>query len=124
MPRKSVLQELGTHRNFIEPKELALLKEEFGLNMAGILYRAGELGVITPGSQNEQIRLFRIKGWHITEPGSSYPKEKAHIVEQLVFHALAEDYIGEAKAAELMNMSVLAFQAMRALESSDASTRQ
>jgi Zn-dependent peptidase ImmA (M78 family)/transcriptional regulator with XRE-family HTH domain len=124
MPRKSVLQELGMHRNFIEPKELALLKEEFGLSMAGILYRARELGVITPASQNEQIRLFRIKGWHITEPGMPYPKEKAHIVEQLVFHALAEDYIGEAKAAELMKMSVTAFQAMRALESSDAFTRQ
>ena len=124
IPRKSVLQELGSHRNYIEPKELALLKEEFGLSMAGILYRARDLGVVTPTWRDEQSRLFRLKGWHITEPGKPYPIEKAHIFEQLVFHALAEDYIGESKAAELMKMSVTAFQLMRALEGSDAATHQ
>jgi Zn-dependent peptidase ImmA (M78 family) len=118
------MQELGIHRNYIEPKELALLKEEFGLSMAGLLYRARDLGIVTPAWRDEQSRLFRFKGWHITEPGKPYPIEKAHIFEQLVFHALAEDYIGESKAAELMKMSVTAFQVMRALEGSDAATHQ
>jgi len=124
IPRQSVLRELGAHRNYIEPKELALLKEEFGLSMAGLLYRARDLGVVTPAWRDEQSRLFRAKGWHITEPGKPYPIEKAHIFEQLVFHALAEDYIGESKAAELMKMPVTAFQVMRALEGSGAATHQ
>lgn len=124
IPRKSVEQELGTHRSYIEPKELSLLKEEFGLSMAGILYRARDLGIVTPAWRDEQAKIFRFKGWHLTEPGKRYPAEKAHVFEQMVFHALAEDYIGESKAAELMKISLTAFQTVRALEGSDAATHQ
>ncbi len=124
IPRQSVTQELGAHRNYIEPKELALLKEEFGLSMAGILYRARDLGIVSPAWRDDQAKLFRIKGWHLTEPGKPYPPEKAHVFEQLIFHALGEDYIGESKAAELMKMSLTTFQTVRALEGSDAATHQ
>lgn len=124
IPRQSVLQELGAHRNYIEPKELALLKEEFGLSMSGLLYRARDLGIVTPAWRDAQARLFHFKGWHITEPGKQYPVEKAHMFEQLVFHALAEDYIGESKAAELLKMSLTAFQTVRSLEGSDAAAHQ
>jgi Zn-dependent peptidase ImmA (M78 family)/DNA-binding XRE family transcriptional regulator len=124
IPRKSVVQELGSHRNYIEPKELALLKEEFGLSMQGILYRARDLGIVSSAWRDEQAKLFRIKGWHITEPGKPFPPDKAHIFEQLVFHALGEDYIGESKAAELLKMPLLAFQTFRALEGSDAASNQ
>lgn len=124
IPRQSVIQELGSHRSYIEPKELALLKEEFGLSMAGILYRARDLGIVTPAWRDEQAKLFRIKGWHLTEPGKPYPTEKAHIFVQLVFHALGEDYIGESKAAEFLKMSLTAFQTVRALEGTDVATDQ
>ena len=124
IPRQSVVQELGAHRSYIEPKELALLKEEFGLSMGGILYRARDLGIVTPAWRDEQAKLFRIKGWHLTEPGQPFPVEKAHVFEQLVFHALAEDYIGESKAAELMKMSLTTFQTVRSLEGSDAAIHQ
>lgn len=124
IPRKSVTQELGARRNYIEPKELALLKEEFGLSMAGILYRARDLGIVSPAWRDDQAKLFRFKGWHITEPGKPYPPEKAHVFEQLIFHALGEDYIGESKAAELMKMSLTSFQNVRSLEGSDAATHQ
>jgi Zn-dependent peptidase ImmA (M78 family)/DNA-binding XRE family transcriptional regulator len=123
-PRQSVTQELGAHRNYIEPKELALLKEEFGLSMSAILYRARDLGIVTPAWMSNQVKLFRIKGWHITEPGNPYPAEKAHVFEQRVFHALAENYIGESKAAELMKMSLTAFQTVRTLEGSDVAAYQ
>ncbi|MBN3854248.1 ImmA/IrrE family metallo-endopeptidase [Paraburkholderia sp. Ac-20340] len=124
IPRQSVIQELGAHRSFIEPKELALLKEEFGLSMAGLLYRARDLGIVSPAWRDEQAKQFRSKGWHITEPGKPYPAQKAHVFEQMVFHALAEDYIGESKAAELLSMSLIDFRAERALEGSDAATHQ
>ena len=119
-PRASVLQELSRHRKSIEPKELGLLKEEFGLSMAGILYRARDLGIISPAYREEQAKLFRIKGWYLKEPGRDYPTEKAHIFEQLVFHALAEEYIGESKAAELMNMPLQQFRRVRSMEGGDA----
>lgn len=119
-PRASVLQELGEHRNAIELKELGLLKEEFGLSMSGILYRARDLGIISPAYREEQAKLFRFKGWYRKEPGRDYPTEKAHIFEQLVFHALAEEYIGESKAAELMNMPLQQFRRVRSMEGGDA----
>lgn len=123
-PRASVLQELGEHRNAIELKELGLLKEEFGLSMAGILYRARYLEIISPAYREEQAKLFRIKGWYRKEPGGDYPSEKAHIFEQLVFHALAEEYIGESKAAELMNMPLHQFRRVRSMEGGDAAANQ
>jgi Zn-dependent peptidase ImmA (M78 family)/DNA-binding XRE family transcriptional regulator len=119
-PRESVRQELGCHRNAIELKELGLLKEEFGLSMAGILYRARDLDIISHAYREDQAKLFRFKGWFRKEPGQDYPAEKAHIFEQLVFHALAEDYIGESKAAELMNMPLQQFRRVRSMEGGDA----
>ncbi len=122
-PRASVQQEMGEHRNAVELKELGLLKEEFGLSMAGILYRARDLGIISPAYRDDLAKLFRFKGWHIKEPGRDYPAEKAHIFEQLVFHALAEEYIGESKAAELMNMSLTQFRRVRSMESTEEPPR-
>lgn len=123
-PRTSVRQELGEHRNAIELKELGLLKEEFGLSMAGILYRARDLGIISPAYRDEQAKLFRLNGWHLKEPGGDHPAEKAHVFEQLLFHALAEEYIGESKAAELMNMPLQQFRRVRSMEASDAAAHQ
>jgi Zn-dependent peptidase ImmA (M78 family)/DNA-binding XRE family transcriptional regulator len=120
IPRQSTIEALGAHRNYIEPKELVLLKEQFGLSMTGLLYRARDVGIVTSAWRDEQARLFRAKRWHLTEPGTPYPVEKAHVFLQQVFHALAEDYIGESKAAELMQMSLTAFQRLRSLEGSDA----
>ena len=123
-PRAFMLQALGEHRNAIELKELGLLKEEFGLSMAGILYRASELGIISSAYREQQAKLFRVKGWYRKEPGCDYPSEKAHIFEQLVFHALAEEYIGESKAAELMNLPLHQFRRVRSMEGGDAAVYQ
>lgn len=115
-PRSAVLQELGVHRSAIELQELAMLKAEFGLSMGGILYRARDLGIISTAHHKAQTELFKSKDWHLTEPGVAYPGEKAHHFEQLVFHALAEGYIGESKAAELMNVSLVQLHRMRQME--------
>lgn len=123
-PKVSVLQKLGVHRKAIEFKELGLLKEEFGLSMAGVLYRARDLGVISSSYRSEQARLFRDKGWAQKEPGDDYPTEKAHVFEHLVFHALAEGYIGESKASEFMNMPLRQFRQIRSMEDSDAVINQ
>jgi Zn-dependent peptidase ImmA (M78 family)/transcriptional regulator with XRE-family HTH domain len=124
VPRQSALQELGPCRSHIELKELALMKAEFGLSMGGMLYRARDLGIVTPAWREQQAHEFRLKGWHLTEPGAAYPVEQPHVFEQLIFHALAEDYIGESKAAELMRMPLTSFRNMRALDSGDAAAHQ
>lgn len=124
LPAASIRQELGPHRNAIELKELSLLKDEFGLSMLGILYRTLDLGLVSPAYWDSLNWLFRKQGWNRKEPGAQYPPEKAHIFEQLVFHALAEEYIGESKAAELMNMSLTDFRRLRSMEGCDAVVNQ
>ena len=122
-PAASVVQKLGKHRNAVELQELALLKEEFGLSMSGILFRLRDLGIVSPAYREAQAKLFSMKGWHVREPGAMYRTEKAHLFEQLVYHALAEDYIGEAKAAELLNLSLDAFRRVRSMGSAEESLR-
>ncbi len=123
-PRESVINELGKNRTSIEVKELALLKEEFGISMVGILFRALHLEIISKNYWDQMIRLFRKKGWHKKEPGKSYPQETPRVFEQFVFHALAEDCIGESKAAELLSLPLTDFRRMRAMEGKDANTHQ
>ncbi len=50
------------------------------------------------------------------EPGDQYPKEQTRLFPRLVYRALAEDIIGESKAAELLGMSVSALHACRKME--------
>lgn len=121
LPKEPLLKKLGNHRVRLELKELALLKEEFGLSMVGILYRAQNLEIISPALKKSIHKNFIFRGWHISEPGTQYPKEKAHIFEQLVFRALGEDHIGESKAAELMKVSLSSFKSLRNLGISNAS---
>lgn len=124
MPESSARREFGERRTAIEPRELSLLKEEYGMSMSGLLYRALDLGIITPAYRTQQHRYFNARGWRVREPGAEYPTEKAHVFEQLVFHALAENYIGESKAAELLGLSLTQFHRLRALENTDAPADQ
>ena len=57
--------------------------------------------------------FFSLNNWHKKEPGEQIEPEKPQLFEQLVFRALAEDIIGESKAAELMGMSVREFVDLR-----------
>lgn len=92
--------------------------------MTSILHRAEDNGIISNNLYRELRTVFNERGWSKQEPGNQYPKEKAHIFEQMIFHALAEEYIGESKAAELMNMSLESFRSLRAMESQDVAHHQ
>jgi Zn-dependent peptidase ImmA (M78 family)/transcriptional regulator with XRE-family HTH domain len=124
LPGSAVRQELGEHRTSLELQELALLKDEFGLSMQAILYRAADLGVISQSYFQHCMRSFKLKGWNRKEPGSEYKKEVAHLFQQMLFHALAEDYIGESKAAELLGMPMAEFRSLRSMENVVAPGRQ
>jgi len=124
LPRQTLVTMLGEHRNYIEPRELSLLKQEFGISMTSILHRAEEAGIIS-NTLYRQLRFeFNERGWSKREPGQQCPKERTHIFEQMIFHALAEEYIGESKAAELMNLSLESLRSMRAMESQDVASHQ
>jgi len=119
LPKEALINLLGEYRNNIEPRELSLLKQEFGVSMLSILHRAKDIGIISDSLYYQLRKEFNDRGWSMQEPGEQYPRETTHIFEQMIFHALAEEYIGESKAAELMNLPFDSFRALRAMENSN-----
>lgn len=119
LPKKMLVTLLGEHRNYIEPRELELLKQEFGISMQSILHRAQETQIISDTLYHQLRSEFKERGWSKREPGVPYPRQRTHLFEQMVFRALAEEFIGESKAAELMNLPIETFRKKRAMECKD-----
>ncbi|MDH5571523.1 MAG: XRE family transcriptional regulator [Gammaproteobacteria bacterium] len=115
-PASEVIKELGNHRSRFEPRELCVLKKAYGLSMGGWLHRAQDLSIISDVAYQEMIKLFRKFGWDKQEPCDDYPREESQVFIQLVFHALAEDFISESKAAELMGQSLMEFRQLRKVD--------
>lgn len=115
LPEPALRQHLGEHRRAIEPRELFMLKHEFGISMMAILVRVGQCGVISESLQKRYYMAFNKQGWRTEEPGEAYPQEETLLFEQLVYRALGERYIGESKAAELMGISLSSFHKERKL---------
>lgn len=113
-PASEVLRELGHKRSSLDIAELCILKMAYGLSIQGWLYRARDLRIINQDYYRKMWSLFRCRGWRKQEPGDQYPREKPKLFLQLVYHAYAEELIGEGKAAELLGKSVSEFRSMRA----------
>lgn len=116
LPAQTLIAHLGKKRRHIEPRELLMLKHEYGISMLAALFRARQCGIITPATQKNLFMLFSKNGWRTLEPGNAYPQETTYLHKQLVYRALGEEYIGEAKAAELLGMSLSGFHKERKLE--------
>jgi len=115
-PQSSVIEEFGPQRHRLEPRELYRLKHEYGLSMKGWAIRALQCGVISHNHFESLMKLFSSRGWQKTEPGDALPSETPQLFEQLVYHALAERLISEAKAAELLGIPRLQFYRQRWME--------
>ena len=130
VPRQEVFRSLGKKRTTLEPRELHILKHDWGLSMGGWIHRAHELGILSDASTRKLWELFRSqsaepgKSWKIREPGQEYLAEKPSLFEQCVFRALAEQLIGEPKAAELLGMKLKELRDRRQMELIDEATGQ
>ncbi|MCG9748239.1 XRE family transcriptional regulator [Shewanella sp. Isolate8] len=116
LPAQTLIEHLGEKRRHIEPRELFMLKHEYGISMLAALYRAGQCEIITQATQRSIFMFFSKNGWRTAEPGKAYPQETTYLLKQLVYRALGEEYIGESKAAELLGMSLSSFHKERKLE--------
>jgi Zn-dependent peptidase ImmA (M78 family)/transcriptional regulator with XRE-family HTH domain len=116
LPTGVLRQNLGERRTHLEPRELYLLKRAYGASMACVAYRAKDVGIINDAYMTAIMRDWHQRGWDKREPGEPFPSEPPRFFEHLVYRALAEDYIGESKAAELLGMSVHDFHARRRLD--------
>ena len=96
--------------------ELFSLKELYGISVQVIAYRLRDLGIINNVAHRGLYAAFARRGWlkpPYPEP-LPLPKEVPGRFRRLCFWALAEEAISEAKAAELLGMTVRALN--RAME--------
>ncbi|TQE97795.1 MAG: ImmA/IrrE family metallo-endopeptidase [Spiribacter salinus] len=116
VPAEEVRKALGKSRSWIEPRELYLLKQQWGLSMGGWSYRASDLGIINRSTLGRFWGLMRKHGWKEREPDPQYPPESPQRFERLIYRALAEELIGESRAAELLGIPASELARKRNLE--------
>ncbi|MBD2432404.1 MULTISPECIES: helix-turn-helix domain-containing protein [Fischerella] len=107
MPASILWMEIGKHRSRLTIAELSRLKQLLGVSMQALTYRCKELEIIDHTTFQTLFAEFGRRGWR-TPPYEPFPipKEQPHRFERLCFRALSENAISEAKAAELLNISV------------------
>lgn len=108
MPAEALWSEIGKHRTQISLGELLRLKKLFGASIQAITYRCKDLGILPETLFRSLFLAFKARGWRsppCEEPGA-LAAEEPHRFERLCYRALAEGALSEAKAAELLGMSV------------------
>jgi Zn-dependent peptidase ImmA (M78 family) len=108
MAKNMVLRLLGSHRTSISLGELAELKKIFKVSIASLVVRCSQLGILTKAAYGRVWAQIRGLGWNgpaSTEP-HPLPAEVPLRMERMCMRAVSEGAISEAKAAELLNISV------------------
>jgi Zn-dependent peptidase ImmA (M78 family)/DNA-binding XRE family transcriptional regulator len=112
VPADVLRMEIGKHRNSLTIGELVSLKAIFGVSVQGLAYRCKDLEIINSKVFQSLFAEFSRRGWR-TPPYDeplTIPKEKPSRFERLCFRAVAEEAINEAKAAELLGITVREFK--------------
>lgn len=110
IPADVLRTEVGAKRSSISIGELVALKKRFGVSIQALTYRCKDLGIINQAAFARLFRVFAERGWRTVpfeEPAAMAPElEEPKRFERLCYRALAEGFIGEARAAELLGISV------------------
>ena len=109
-PKMKMELELGTKRSKLSIRELGALKQEYGISMQAIVYRAKDLGIINESTYRQFFSMFTQLGYRINEPIDYNGQEGSNRFHQLLFRALAEEVISMSKAASLNNQKLAEFR--------------
>ena len=103
-----LLQLVGAHRTSISLGELAELKKVFKVSIASLVVRCSQLGVLSKAAYGRLWAQVRNLGWN--SPSSkephALPPERPQRMDRLCLRAVAEAAVSEARAAELLGISV------------------
>jgi len=108
MPAEILWREVGKHRESLSIGELLELKALFKASIQAITYRLKDLEIIGEPLFKRLFEEFVRRGWRkppYAEPGAIEP-EKPERFTRLCYRAVSEGAISEAKAAELLGVSV------------------
>ncbi len=113
VPCETVLANLGEQRTGLSLEELYALKHLYGASMQCWTRRARDCAVISEKTYVDICKHARKHGWRDEEPGDQVEPEMPTVSARLLERAQAEDYISEARAAELAGKSLREFRASR-----------
>ncbi|MDO9436739.1 XRE family transcriptional regulator [Hydrogenophaga sp.] len=108
MTKEMLRSLLGPHRTSISMGELAELKKLFKVSIASLVVRCAQLEIVTKAVYGRLWGEIKSLGWNTQasdEPGTLAP-DVPQRMERLCLRAVAEGAISEAKAAELLHISV------------------
>lgn len=111
LPKDIVGKEIGYSRKKLLIPELGALKRQYGISIQAIAYRLKDLGVISDSYFKQFVFMMRHLGYRVDEPYPYPGHEESHRFDQLLFKALAEEYISMSKAAALKNRKLAEFRA-------------
>ncbi len=111
LPRRSLLEEVGSNRSRITYFEIIRLKHKYGVSATTVLARLRQSGVLSPAAVNHAFTAFA-RSWRKSEP-EPIREEQSYATleiscrfERLVFHALGEKLISPVRAATLLDCSL------------------
>lgn len=109
-PADALRAEIGVKRTSISVGELTALKRRFGMSIQALTYRCMDLGIINRAAFKRMFDLYAERGWRAPpyeEPETLDPSvEEPKRFERLCYRALTENVIGEARAAELLGLTI------------------
>ena len=108
MPAEILWREVGKHRDSLSMGELFELKALFKTSVQAITYRLKELKIIGEPLFKRLFDEFEKRGWRkppYAEPGAIEPETPERFT-RLCYRAVSEGAISEAKAAELLGITV------------------
>jgi Zn-dependent peptidase ImmA (M78 family)/DNA-binding XRE family transcriptional regulator len=101
VPAEQARRELSSKRSSLGWDELGVLKQRYGLSMAGWIYRAKDLGIITEHYGTELQKELSTRGWRKQEPFEYIADERPVLLEQMIAHATAEGLISSDRIRQL-----------------------
>ncbi|MEL6232036.1 MAG: XRE family transcriptional regulator [Cyanobacteria bacterium J06627_3] len=107
LSRDIIYRELRAYRNrWIPEPLLADIKRRYGVSLMTILYRAGQLGLITKKQQGQQIGVLKKKYGVNEQPKLPTPEHLTRL-ERLVFLALLREELTVSRAAEVLDKHLM-----------------
>jgi len=108
MPAETLRAAIGKHRKSMGWGELFELKRVFGVSVQALTYRCKDLGIFSNRLFRSLFDEFARRGWRRPPYEEPYAMqgEKPGRFERLCYRALVEGAVSDAKAAELLGISV------------------
>lgn len=114
-PADTVRKEVGKRRGYIQPEELLLLKQRFGMSVQALLYRLHDLDIINDSYYKQWCKNINWLSWRRQEP-FEMPSESPQWLRQNVLHAYAEGLISNEEADDLLGEALEGKESLSLIE--------